>query len=78
MSITRYALVNTANVELDHEYDDYHEAVEAAQRAGDHAVLARTYVLDEDALVWTPEGHAVGDDVSLQWPPSPSHAVINP
>lgn len=64
--IYRYVLVDEFDNEEDYEYIEYENAVVAAQVRklnGERiAIIQRTYLYDDSALVWTPDG-------SDTWPP---------
>jgi hypothetical protein len=60
MNILRYVLVDSNNIEGDHEFEHYDEAVQACD--DDHAVIERTYEFSDSELVYTPDGGNV-------WPP---------
>lgn len=59
--ISRYVLVDENDREDDYEYGSFDDAKAEAARRG-CAVIERTYVHDDQELVWTPDG---GD----RWPP---------
>ncbi len=59
--IHKYVLVDEDNVEANHEFDYYPDAVLAAGNTD--AVICRTYVYDDSELVYTPDGSSI-------WPPA--------
>nr|WP_296763914.1 hypothetical protein [Rhodococcus sp. (in: high G+C Gram-positive bacteria)] len=58
--VYKYVLVDDSDEERA-EYDDYHEAVSAAEHWG-YAIVTHTYEFADSELTWTPNGEDT-------WPP---------